>query len=60
MAYLDDPRDGLHDQMVGMLVANDLHYDPEFCKKAEENGLNFDQMIKDAKAQIPDEVEDLW
>jgi hypothetical protein len=31
MAYLDDLKDGL-----------------------------YDQMIEDAKAQIPDEVEDLW
>ena len=60
MAYLDDLRDGLYDQMVDMLVANNLKYDPEFRKEAEENGFDFDQMIEDAKAQIPDEVEDLW
>ena len=61
MAYLDDLRDGLYDQMVMMLVANKLHYDPKFREDAESEGFDFEEMLTAAADQIPDEeIKDLW
>ena len=61
MAYLDDLRDNLFTQMLDMLVANHLKYDPAFRDQAIENGFDFEEMLSDAKEQLrDDEIEDLW
>ena len=61
MAYLDDLRDGLYDQMVDMLVANELHYDEQFKAYVDENGFDFEKMLKAAADHIRDSaIEDIW
>lgn len=55
MVYLDDLHYVLYDQMVDALVVNDLHYSLEFKQKAESEGFDFEQMLKDAADQIPDD-----
>lgn len=60
MAYLDDLKDGLYDQMVDMLVYNELRYDEEFREQADENGFDFEEMLREAADRIKESEAEIW